>query len=144
MYVIIIIVTLSPLLIHSYIYPEIRVDWQMYNMLEEDRNVVDLITTIGPSFPRQSAPHSPSRPLNSTPSSRMRQVISGCGMVSAHSGDGMEPGHATTSDCVGGDTECDSNTDMELSPIVRVFLRGHEGVPASKPFSVHPTQMVCS
>ena len=42
-------------------------------------------------------------------------------------------------------TEDDDNTNSRpsnLSPLVRVIIEPHEGVPASCPFSIHPKRIV--
>ena len=113
----------------------------MYNILQEDDSLVDMITTIGHPFPR--VPHQSPPPPHTVHSalSPDEKLRSRCGLDPGHGGNGMEPGHSSTSE--GGDVEYGSKPDVESSPIVRVFLRGHEGILANKPFSVHPTQMVC-
>ena len=43
------------------------------------------------------------------------------------------------------ETEDDDSTNsrpLNLSPLVRVIIEPHEGVPASCPFSIHPKQIV--
>lgn len=132
---------------HMYMYmyvcahTEIRVHWQVYNILQEDSDVVDLITTIGPPFPRHTPTHSPAHPVPSTNTSSMDQRP-GDGMESGHSGDGVELGCGDSSGGVSGEVECDSQSGLESVPMVRVVLRAHEGVRANKLFTIHPTQMV--
>lgn len=101
--------------------------------------MVDLITTIGPPFPKYT--HSPSHTAPSPPSIDMSTVDrkpSG-GVKSGHNGSEMESGHDDSSKGVITDDKVGLNSD----PVVQVVLRGHEGVQATKPFTVHPTQMVC-
>lgn len=102
----------------------------MYNILEEDNNVIDVITTIGPHFPNHT--HSLT---NTSPHSHVDEK-------SEHSNTsgGMEPGQSDAS--VGTEPGHSDKSIDDGDSVVRVFLRGHEGTPANKPFSIHPTQMV--
>ena len=94
----------------------------MYNILQEDSGVVDVITTIGSPFPTHTPSRSPPRP----PVSSLQRC----------SGGGVDSGRGDS------DGESNSHSRLESGPVVRVFLRAHEGVQADKPFSVQPTQMV--
>lgn len=96
----------------------------MFSIIQEDSDVVDLITTIGPAFPKYSpsrhpAPFPPSIDVDQRPSR-------------------LEPGHGDTNDSVREEFGLDSD------PVVHVVLRGHEGTQANRPFTLHPKQMVCS
>lgn len=110
-------------------HTDIRVDWQVFNIVQEDSDVVDLITTIGPAFPKYSPSH---HPAPSPPSIVDQRPCDGV------RDSGLEPGHGDTSESVREEFGLDSD------PVVHVVLRGHEGVQANRPFTVHPTQMVCS
>ena len=108
----------------------------MFNILQEDSDVVDLITTIGPPFPKHT--HSPSHLAPSPPSIDMDQRPCG-GVESRHGDSGLELVHDDRSEGVSNDEEIGLDSD----PVVHVVLRGHEGVPAAKPFTIQPVQMVC-
>ena len=54
------------------------------------------------------------------------------------SGDGTEPGQRGDE----GEGGSQAIEKLESDPVVCVFLRGHEGVPSHRPFSVYPEQMV--
>ena len=123
----------------------------MYNIVHDDRGLVDFITTIGPPFPRHTASHahtrahpvSPSPPpqqpdLKQRPGSGLDSGHSDDGMELGHGDNGMESGHSNTGERDGG-----GEAESDQEPVVRVFLRGHEGVRADRPFSVDPAQMVC-
>ena len=103
-------------------HTEIRVDWQTYNILQEDGDLVDVITTIGPPFPKHTPSPSPPHPHISS--------------TQRCSGGGVDPKFGDS------DENSNSHAGLESDPVVRVFLRAHEGVKADKPFSVQPTQMV--
>lgn len=123
-------------------------DWQVFKTSSEDSSqLVDLIIAIGSQFPKQKnsspslLPNGSSRSL--PPPSQPEDLA-----LLAHSlsQDGTE---STLSDELNeqgqrdNEVAADLQTDLELDkPIVRVFLRRHEGVQASVPFTVHPTQMV--
>ena len=114
-------------------------DWQVFNILEEESTLVDVVSTIGPHFPR----HTPSPPhlVSSSPPHSDKDSSSG-GQGWGGSSARVEPGHnSTTSDAREGE-ECDSHSVMEPDPVVCVFLRPHEGTRANKPFTLNPTQMV--
>ena len=140
-------------------YVEIHVDWQVYNIPEDkDDNVIDVITTVGPHFPNHThshttntSPHVNERSKHNNANAGMEsgrssttvgmepgQSDASGGMEQGHSdaSGGMEPGH---SDASGGMEPGHSTND---DPIVCVFLRGHEGTRANKPFNINPTQMV--
>ena len=149
-------------ILHVYYYDcaDIRVDWQTYNILQEDSCVVDLITTIGTPFPRLTPTHSPtpthahspSNPSLSSPSthsSDVEQRHAGGKVEPGRSSDDhrMEPGQGSSYEDDGGDEESDSHSSedgTEPVPVVCVLLRPHEGVQAEQPFSIHPPQMVCT
>lgn len=121
--------------IYCHIHTDIRIDWQVFNILQEDSDVVDLITTIGPPFPKNT--HSPSHPAPSPPSIDTSTVDQRpCGGVESRHNDS---GHDGSSKGVSIDEEIELDSD----PVVHVVLRGHEGVRAMKPFTIHPIQMVC-
>ena len=103
-------------------HTEIRVDWQTYNILQEDSGLVDVITTIGSPFPKHTSSHPPPHP----PVYPTQRCIDG----------GVDPEHGYS------DGNSSSYSGLESDPVVRVFLRAHEGVQADKPFAVQPTQMV--
>ena len=112
----------------------------MFAVLEEDSDqVVDFITTIGTPLPRITPSHSPHTSPPSQHRPRMESKQGGMesgqgGMVSGRGG--MEPGQGSGG--VGEEVQC----VLESDPVVRVFLRGHEGVRVDHPFTVHQTQMV--
>ena len=137
---------------------EVRVDWQMFRVPREDKSgqLVDLITTIGTPFPRHT-PSSPPHHHHVTPSHphlhhKKPPAMPGLtpepepgrdGTETGLSGDGTESGEGSERVEPRQRSEDGSQSSQGLDgPVVRVFLRGHEGVPADRPFSIHPTQMV--
>lgn len=61
------------------------------------------------------------------------------GVESGHGDSGLELVHDDSIKCVSNDEEI----GLDSEPVVHVVLRGHEGVPAAKPFTIQPLQMVC-
>ena len=99
---------------HPPLHAELQVDWRTFNILQEDGQLVDLVSYIGEPFPRETRGAAP-RPrlsLDSLDDS-----------VFQHEG--------TSDDDIAGE-----------GPLVRVHLRSHEGVRSDKPFDIHPKQMV--
>ena len=134
-------------------------DWQVFTALQGDDGgqLVDLISTIGTPFPRHTSSHSPPHHITASHPHNSHTPLTGLGLTS-NVGGGTEPGHSRDgiesgqsgdgmeSGQCGDEMEPGQNGDEvedELEdPVVHVFLRGHEGVRADTPFSVHPTQMV--
>ena len=95
----------------------------MFNILQEDNQLVDLISYIGEPFPREvgGATLHPRQSLDSLDSSVFQQ--------SGHTG--VPEGSDISDDDI-----------SKEGPLVRVFLRPHEGVCSNEPFDIHPRQMV--
>lgn len=134
-------------------------DWQVFTALQGDNGgqLVDLISTIGTPFPRHASSHSSPHHITASHPHNSHTPLTGLGLTSnvgggtepGHSQDGMESGQSRdgmeSGQCEDkmepGQNGDEAEGELE-DPVVRVFLRGHEGVRADRPFSVHPTQMV--
>ena len=125
-------------------------DWQVFNVLQEDSGqLVDCITTIGTPFPRHTPSHSPPHPITAPPPHDSQPSHSGpipraAGLIpdSEHGTDGTESGQSRGGMEPSNGGVGVSQSVLESGPVVRVFLRSHEGVRADGPFCVHPVQMV--
>ena len=96
----------------------IRIDWTAFNIPQEDKKLVDLLTYIGEPFPK----------VSSVPTSNCCSTDSLDTAVSADERDG-----------VSGD---ERGSGAVTDTLIKVLLNPHEGIPCEEPFNIHPKQMV--
>ncbi|XP_043546785.1 deleted in lung and esophageal cancer protein 1 isoform X1 [Chiloscyllium plagiosum] len=121
---------------------DIRLDWETYNHVKDDLQLVDLIISYGQQFPLKDESGTEIMGISIAPSE------------SAHSYDwDAIPNSLESSSSALQTTECELEEEEEVpeeaekeskpaSPLISVVLRAHEGIAADYPYYVTPRQVV--
>ncbi|NWI63783.1 DLEC1 protein, partial [Todus mexicanus] len=109
----------------------IRLDWEIYNLEQDDQKLVDLLMFFGDPFPPKDMAESETASTGSTsePENALKldQTAVPCGSV--------YPASQTADEEV-------ITGEPTTEKIVSVLIRPHEGVPADNPYSITPRQIV--
>ncbi|KAK4827909.1 hypothetical protein QYF61_022332 [Mycteria americana] len=119
---------------------DIRLDWEIYNQEEDDKNLVDLLMFFGDPFPPKDMDENETASIGSNSESeivlKLDQTAIPCGSIYSAS--------QTTDEA--SDTNSKEKEIVTQEPtiqkIVSVLIRPHEGVPADNPYSITPRQIV--
>ncbi|NXW97938.1 DLEC1 protein, partial [Larus smithsonianus] len=110
---------------------DIRLDWEIYNLEQDDKKLVDLLMFFGDPFPPKAMDENETASIGSNSESeimlKLDQTAIPCGSI--------YPASQTT------DEEIISQ-EPTIQKIVSVLIRPHEGVPADNPYSITPRQIV--
>ncbi|XP_060555800.1 deleted in lung and esophageal cancer protein 1-like isoform X2 [Ruditapes philippinarum] len=128
---------------------DIRVDWQVYNIIEEDPKLMDMVVCFGKPFPLKDAegneivpPAEAPKPQKIVPMPVIREptdyIPNSVDSSQNTSREVTLAGFSKTEESV------DSTQEKENSrpKVVSVFCRQHVGQPAPAPYSIKPSQMV--
>ncbi|NXP10426.1 DLEC1 protein, partial [Thinocorus orbignyianus] len=119
---------------------DIRLDWETYNLAQDDKTLVDLLMFFGDPFPPKDIGENETESLGSSLESetmlKLDQTVIPRGSIDPASQTPDEPADTDS-------REEEIITQEPTAPkIVSVVLRPHEGVPADNPYSVTPRQIV--
>lgn len=132
-------------------YPDIRVDWEMFNIVQNDDKIVDFHMAIGdplPLLPSDSlAPPVAStdaltyfsRPLSRAHDQGLVSRSESC-LLSEKSVVLEEP--VSSSECKLDNALVQNEKESVLEKIITAFIQPHKGVRSSHPFDIHPKQIV--
>ncbi|NXN91997.1 DLEC1 protein, partial [Rhinopomastus cyanomelas] len=120
---------------------DIRLDWEIYNQVQDDKKLVDLLLCFGDPFPLKDSDENETTSVGSTSEPevvlKLDQTAFPCGRsVSLASQPTDEPSDSDSSE------KGVSAQDPTVQKVVSVLIRPHEGVPADSPYSVTPRQIV--
>ncbi|NXI71666.1 DLEC1 protein, partial [Anseranas semipalmata] len=117
---------------------DIRLDWEIYNQVEGDKKLVDLLMFFGDPFPPKDMDknETASTGSNSGITLKLDQPPIPCGSI--------YPALQTTDESSNTDSTEEEIITQEptIEKIVSVLIRPHEGVPAHNPYSITPGQIV--
>ncbi|XP_071889969.1 deleted in lung and esophageal cancer protein 1 isoform X2 [Anas platyrhynchos] len=116
---------------------DIRLDWETYNQVKDDKKLVDLLMFFGDPFPPKDVDENETASTGSNSeleiALELDQPPIPCGSV--------YPALQTTDESSGTDSK-EIAQEPAMQKIVSVLIRPHEGVPANNPYSVTPRQIV--
>ncbi|XP_054047968.1 deleted in lung and esophageal cancer protein 1 [Rissa tridactyla] len=96
---------------------DIRLDWEIYNLEQDDKKLVDLLMFFGDPFPPKAMDENETASIGSNSESEISSAT-----------DSKEEEIITQ--------------EPTIQKIVSVLIRPHEGVPADNPYSITPRQIV--
>ncbi|XP_063180397.1 deleted in lung and esophageal cancer protein 1 [Chroicocephalus ridibundus] len=97
---------------------DIRLDWEIYNLEQDDKKLVDLLMFFGDPFPPKAMDENETASIGSNSESEIQSSAT----------DSKEEEIITQ--------------EPTIQKIVSVLIRPHEGVPADSPYSITPRQIV--
>ncbi|XP_071961985.1 deleted in lung and esophageal cancer protein 1-like [Antedon mediterranea] len=113
---------------------DIRVDWQMFNLQENDNKLLDMITSIGDPFPECDENGFEIIPTETELSPRVKERE----LSPREKEDGLTPDIEVT-----GEEHGEPVSEVNERPqIIRVQFKEHEGSRAEEPFGIITKQMV--
>ncbi|NXY73098.1 DLEC1 protein, partial [Glareola pratincola] len=118
---------------------DIRLDWESYNLEQDDNKLVDLLMFFGDPFPPKDMDENETASIGSNSESeimlKLDQTAVPCGSV--------YPASQTTDEVSYTNSKEELITqEPTIQKMVSVLIRPHEGVPADNPYSVTPKQIV--
>ncbi|NWU53926.1 DLEC1 protein, partial [Dromas ardeola] len=119
---------------------DIRLDWEIYNLEQDDKKLVDLLMFFGDPFPPKDMDENKTASIGSNSESeimlKLDQTAIPCGSI--------YPASQTTDEVSYTDSKEEEIITQEptIQKIVSVLIRPHEGVPADNPYSITPRQIV--
>ncbi len=126
---------------------DIRVDWDMFNIVQNDNKYVDIIMPIGEAFPKASdLLGNTSEPTVSTPLSRDCDTRltsrSESSLLRSQKKNMLFNDLVSYSESKLDNTSADEGVPLPNKQLITVFIKPHEGVRSANPFNIRPKQMV--
>ncbi|XP_074013742.1 deleted in lung and esophageal cancer protein 1 [Numenius arquata] len=119
---------------------DIRLDWEIYNLEEDDKTLVDLLMFFGDPFPCKDTDENETESVGSSSESEIALKLDQTAIPHGS----IYPASQTPDESSGSDSKEEEIITQEptTQKIVSVLLRPHEGVPADNPYSITPRQIV--
>ncbi|NXN46507.1 DLEC1 protein, partial [Rhinoptilus africanus] len=119
---------------------DIRLDWEIYNIEQDDNKLVDLLMFFGDPFPPKDMDENETASIGSNSESeivlKLDQTAIPCGSIYPASQTPDEVSYTNSKE------EEIIAQEPTIQKIVSVLIRPHEGVPADSPYSISPRQIV--
>ncbi|NXN21972.1 DLEC1 protein, partial [Nycticryphes semicollaris] len=119
---------------------DIRLDWEIYNLEQDDKKLVDLLMFFGDPFPPKDIAENETESLGSSSES---EIVLKLDQTALPHGS-IDPASQTPDESSDTDSRKEEIiTGEPTAPkIVSLVMRPHEGVPADNPYSITPRQIV--
>ncbi|CAC5401955.1 unnamed protein product [Mytilus coruscus] len=133
---------------------DIRVDWETYNIVEEDNKILDVMIAFGNAFPPRDTkgteiipPWQTPEPIKRMPTDMIPDTADSSPLVSrVHSKYSLrsQPHLELEEDSEDEEEEVELEVKEEENrlKVVSLFYRAHEGVPAQEPYNIKAKQLV--
>ena len=124
----------------------LRVDWRVMNILQEDDKIVDLITFIGDAFPRNDVLTNSCSDANTLQTDHLHVQMAHSHAAYTDFGDCDEEIETDTQSLNNSRVDLDKSAEcliMEGSkPLIKAWIKPHEGAYSHRPFDIQPRQLV--
>ncbi|NXK48995.1 DLEC1 protein, partial [Chauna torquata] len=119
---------------------DIRLDWEIYNQVKDDKKLVDLLMFFGDPFPPKDMDENETVSTGSNSESEIMLKLDQPPIPCR----GVYPAFQTTDEVSYTDSKEEEIITQEptIQNIVSVLIWPHEGVPAHNPYSITPRQIV--
>ncbi|XP_013414779.1 deleted in lung and esophageal cancer protein 1 [Lingula anatina] len=119
---------------------DIRVDWQLFNIDENDRQILDFVVTIGDGFPLRDEHGNEIKKKKGPPAALVKRVPTD--MIPETPDTSPYPSREVSSTDTQATEEKKEAEAEEKEKLVKVTMRMHEGRMGNSPFSIVPAQMI--
>ncbi|XP_063421465.1 deleted in lung and esophageal cancer protein 1-like isoform X2 [Mytilus trossulus] len=133
---------------------DIRVDWETYNIVDEDNKILDVMVAFGNAFPPRDTkgteiipPWQTPEPIKRMPTDMIPDTADSSPLVSrGHSKYSLRSQPymelEEDSDSEEEEVELEVKEEENRLKVVSLFYRAHEGVPAQEPYNIKAKQLV--